>query len=103
MEPNTQRWTAGKKSELIVAIIKQEKTLVDACRENDLKQSEVKKWIEQFLEGGKRNLKVNSKDVMVQHRKEVEALQRKVGELVLENDILKKFNALHGEQDETKS
>ena len=40
---------------------------------------------------------------MVQHRKEVEALQRKVGELVLENDILKKFNALHGEQDETTS
>ena len=97
MEPNTQRWTAGKKTELVVSILKQDKTLVDACRENDLKQSEVRKWIEQFLEGGKRNLKVNSKDVMVQHRKEIEALHRKVGELVLENDILKKFNALHGE------
>jgi transposase-like protein len=89
MEPNTQRWTAGKKTELVVSILKQEKTLVDACRENDLKQSEVKKWIDQFLEGGRPNLKVNSKVVMVQHRREVEALQRKVGERVLKNDIQK--------------
>lgn len=37
------------------------KTLTDACRVNDLKQSEVNKWIEQLLDGGKRNLKVNSK------------------------------------------
>lgn len=77
--------------------------MVDACRENDLKQSEVKKWIDQFLEGGRRNLKVNSKNFMVQHRRQVEALQRRVGELVLENYILKRFNALHGEQDETMS
>ena len=103
MEPSTQRWTAVRKAELVIAILKQEKTLVEACRENDLKQSEVKKWIDQFTDGGTRNLKVNSKDVMVQHRKEVETLQRKVGELVVEIDILKKFNALRDEQDGTTS
>ena len=99
MEPNTQRWTAGRKAELVIAILKQEKTLVDACRENDLKQSEVKKWTRQFTDGGTRNLKVNSKDVMVQHRKEVETLPRKGGELVVEIDILKKFTALRDDQD----
>lgn len=79
MEPNTQRWTAGKRIDLVVSIPKQEETLVDACRENDLKQSEVKNWIDQCFEDDKRNPKVNSKGV--------EALQRKVGELVLENDV----------------
>lgn len=90
MDPNVQRWTSARKAELVVAILKKEKTLIDACRENDLKQSEVNKWIEQFLEGGRRNLKINSKDQMIAHRKEVESLQRKIGEVVLENDVLKK-------------
>lgn len=85
MDQNVQRWTSARKAELVLAIVKNEKTLADACRENDLKQSEVNMWITQFLEGGRRNLKVNSKDQLVEHRKEIEALQRKIGELVLEN------------------
>jgi transposase-like protein len=102
MDQNTQRWTATRKAELVVAILKKEKTLTDACRENDLKQSEVNRWIEQFLDGGKRNLKVNSKDQMVEHRKQIESLQRKIGELVLENDVLKKASSLWGEHEETE-
>ena len=46
MEPNTQRWTAGKKIELVVSILKREKTLSDACREKDPKPVEVEKWID---------------------------------------------------------
>jgi hypothetical protein len=43
MEPNLQfqRWTAKRKTELILRLIKGEKKLVDVCREHDLKQSEV--------------------------------------------------------------
>ena len=101
MDPNVQRWTANRKAELVIAILKREKTLADACRESDLKQSEVTTWIDQFLEGGKRNLKINSMDQLVEHRKEIEALQRKIGELVLENDVLKKASSLLGEHEET--
>ena len=70
MEPSTQRWTAGRKAELVVAILKQEKTPVDACRENDLKQSEVKKWIDQFMDGGTRNLELprNGRHLIVSDR-----------------------------------
>lgn len=35
MDPNTQRWTAGKKTDLVLSVLKQEKTLVDVCREED--------------------------------------------------------------------
>ena len=65
MEPNAYRWTAGKKTALVILTLKEEKTTVDACRENDLKRSEFKKWIEQSLEGGTRTLTVNSDVVMV--------------------------------------
>jgi len=75
MDPNVQRWMSARRSELVVAILKKEKTLIDVCRENDLKQSEVNKWIEQFFECSRRNLKINSEDKMIAHRKEVESLQ----------------------------
>ena len=90
MDQCVQRWTANRKAELVVAILKKENTLTDARPENDLKQAEVNRWIAQFRDSGKRNLQVKSKDQMVEHRKEIESLQRKIGELVLQNDILKK-------------
>ena len=41
MEKEFQRWTAKRKVELLLQLIKGEPKLVDACREQDLKQSEV--------------------------------------------------------------
>jgi hypothetical protein len=61
-------------------------------RENDLTQSEVSSWIEQFVESGrcnKRNLKVKSKDL--RRCKQMEALQRTINEkMVPEKGMLKK-------------
>ena len=41
MEKEFQRWTAKRKVELLLQLIRGETKLVDACREHDLKQSEV--------------------------------------------------------------
>jgi transposase-like protein len=49
MKTDFQRWTAKRKVDLILRIMKGETTLVDICREQDLKQSEVEGWIETFL------------------------------------------------------
>jgi transposase-like protein len=48
MEPERewQRWTARRKVELLVQVIRGEKTLVDVCQEHDLKQSEVEGWMD---------------------------------------------------------
>jgi transposase-like protein len=94
MEQNFQRWTAKRKVELILQLIKGETTLVDACREYDLKQSEAEGWIETFLKSGERGLKANSKDEQAAHEREVNELRAKVGELVLEIDARKKLQAL---------
>jgi transposase-like protein len=52
MKTDFQRWTVKRKVELILRIMKGETTLVDICREQDLKQSEVEGWIETFLKSG---------------------------------------------------
>jgi transposase-like protein len=46
MEKDFQRWTARRKVELLLQLIKGEVTLVDVCRAHDLTQSEVESWME---------------------------------------------------------
>jgi len=94
MENGIQRWTAKRKSELVLQLIKGEKTLVEICRSQDLKQSEVQGWVDQFLKSGEHGLKANAKGEQSQHDREVKDLRAKVGELVLELDARKKLQAL---------
>ena len=84
MEKEFQRWTAKRKVELLLQLIRGETKLVDACREHDLKQSEVEAWMETFVAAGERGLKARSEDEQAVHEREVRELRAKVGELVLE-------------------
>ena len=40
-----QRWTAKRKTEIILQILRQTTTVVDVVRQNDLTPSEVQGWI----------------------------------------------------------
>jgi transposase-like protein len=94
MEKDFQRWTARRKVELLLQLIKGEAKLVDVCREHDLKQSEVENWMEIFVKAGERGLKARADDEQATHDREVRELRAKVGELVLELDARKKLDAL---------
>ena len=61
-QPTIERWTARRKADLASKIIKGQKTIVDAAREYDLKQSEIQKWIETFLEYGRQGLRANPRN-----------------------------------------
>ncbi len=99
MEKDFQRWTARRKVELLLQLIKGEVKLVDACREHDLQQSDVESWMETFLKAGERGLKARSEDEQAVHDREVRELRAKVGELVLELDARKQLDALTGKPD----
>ena len=99
MEKEFQRWTARRKVDLLLQLIKGEATLVDVCREHDLKQSEVEGWMDTFLKSGERGLKARSEDEQATHDREVRELRAKVGELVLELDARKKLDALTGKRE----
>ena len=79
MEKEFQRWTAKRKVELLLQLIRGETKLVDACREHDLKQSEVEAWMETFVKAGERGLKARSEDEQAVHEREVRELRAKVG------------------------
>lgn len=82
------------------ADLEKEKDLVDICRTYDLKQSEVSQWIDAFLNAGKDSLKVNSKDGQAVHQKQIQQLQAKIGELVLEVEARKGWVAIQEDLDE---
>ena len=103
MNEEIKRWTANRKAEIVVQILKREANIVDVCRQYDLKQSEVQSWIDEFVKSGTTGLKINSKDAMIQHRKEVRQLQSKIGELVMELEARKKLEAMLRDQEEDYS
>jgi len=101
MEKEFQRWTAKRKVELLLQLIRGEKKLVEVCREHDLKQPEVETWMDTFVKGGERSLKARAEDEQALHEAEVRELRAKIGELVLELDARKKLAALSGKPETT--
>jgi len=53
-----QRWTAKRKAEVILQILRQTTTVIDVARQNDLTPSEVQEWVDTFLKGGEQSLNV---------------------------------------------
>ena len=94
-----ERWTAKKKAEIVLDIIKGDLIILDFCRENDLKQSEVETWMDTFIKEGTSGLKANSKLRKQAHKKEIDELKKVVGELSLENFVLKKNIELEEEEE----
>jgi len=89
-ELEIQRWTAKRKSAVVLEVLKGKTTGVDACRKYGIKQSELEEWTARFLEGGENNLRTNPKEEQAEYEAEIKELRAKVGELVLERDVLKK-------------
>jgi len=89
-EPEIQRWTAKRKAAVVLEILKGKITGVEACRKYGIRQSELEGWMKRFLEGGENSLRSNPREERAEYEAKIKELQAKVGELVLERDILKK-------------
>jgi transposase-like protein len=85
-QPTIERWTARRKVDLVLEIIKGQNSIVDAAREYDLKQSEIQKWMQAFLEYGGQGMRINRKNAQSAYEEELKAHREKVGELVLQID-----------------
>ena len=97
-----ERWTAARKVDAVLEVLKGKTTVVDLCREHDLKQSDVENWISKFLKSGKDGLTQRTQNKKDAQEKEIESLKSVVGELHLENRILKKSIELQ-EREENES
>lgn len=77
---------------MVLAIVKGETSAAEAARRHGLTVAEVERWKQQFFAAGENALRARPKDEEAVKDEQIERLKRKVGELVLDIDILKEAN-----------
>ena len=84
-----QRWTAKRRATLILSILKGETSAQAAAGKHGLTVAEVEEWRDRFLLGTENALRARPKDEDALKDEQIKKLKQKVGELVLDLDILK--------------
>ena len=89
-----QRWTAKRRAALVLSILKGETSIAEAARKHGLKVAEVEEWQDRFLLAAENALRSRPRDDEALKDEEIKRLKQKVGELVIDLDILKTANRL---------
>ncbi len=84
-----QRWTAKRRAALVVSIIRGETSLQEAARAHGLTVAEIESWQERFLTAAENALRSRPKDEDAFKDEQIRKLKEKVGDLVLDMDIMK--------------
>jgi transposase-like protein len=89
-----KRWTAKRRTALVLEILRGDTTAAEAARRHDLTVAEIEQWKERFLTGAENALRSRPLDDEALRDQEVKRLQRKIGELVMDMDILREAGRL---------
>lgn len=94
MDEDIKRWTAKRKSALVLEIIQGKTTVAEASRAYDLPPSEVEAWVEDGKQGLENALRAKPLDVREQYERQLKDLQEAYGEAMLELRARKKLESL---------
>jgi len=86
---SVQRWTTKRKAALVLSILKGDISTQEAARQNGLTVAEIEQWKERFIMGAENALRSRPKDEEELKDEQIKKLERKVGQLVMDIDILK--------------
>lgn len=86
---NVQRWTAKRRVALVLQILRGETRTQEAARKHGLTVAEVEDWRDKFLAGAENSLRSKPREEDAMKDQQIKQLKQKVGELVLDIDILK--------------
>jgi len=93
MEQDIKRWTAKRKSALVLDIIQGKTTIAEASRAYDLSPSEVGSWVEDGKSGMENALRARPHDMREQYERQVKDQQEAYGEAMLELRARKQSSA----------
>jgi transposase-like protein len=74
---------------LVLSILKGETSVAEAARRHGLTMAEVEDWRDRFLLGAENALRSCPKDEEALKDEQIKKLKQKIGDLVLDNDILR--------------
>ena len=99
MDDDIKRWTARRKTALVLEIIQGKTTVAEASRSYDLSPSEIEGWVEEGKRGMENALRAKPLDVREQYERQLKDLQEAYGEAMLELRARKKAQSLLGESE----
>lgn len=87
-------WRAEEKVELVIIGLTGKIPVTTLCKINDVTPSQYYEWREKFLASGKQGLMVNGGKTQRESEleKKINILERCIGELTLEKELLKKIS-----------
>ena len=86
---DVQRWTAKRRAALVLSIMKGETSTAEAARKHGLTVAEVEEWQERFVLGAENALRSRPRDEEALREAQIKQLKQKIGDLVLDLDIMK--------------
>jgi len=98
-----KRWTAKRRVALVVEILRGETSVAEAARQHALTVAEIEEWRERFLTSAVNGLRSKPFDDEALKEAEIRRLKQKVGELVMDIDILKEAAKGHPTLRQTQS
>lgn len=99
MEDEIKRWTAKRKSALVLEIIQGKKTVTEASRQFDLPPSVLENWVDQAKAGMENPLRAKPEHVREQYERKLKDPQEAYDEAMLELRARKKLQSLLGEDE----
>ena len=84
-----KRWTAKRRVALVVSLLNGETSVAEAARLHGLTVTELEDWREKFLLGAENALRSRPRDEEALKDEPIKKLKQKIGDLVLDNDMLR--------------
>ena len=88
-DESQKRWTAKRRAALVREILRGDTSVVEAARKHGLTVAEIEDWRDRFLAAAENALRSRPLDDDAQKEREIKRLKQKVGELVMEVDIIR--------------
>ena len=90
-EESVQRWTAKRRANLVLSILKGETSVQEAARKHGLRVAEVEDWRDRYMLAAENALRSRPRNEEALKDEQIKKLKlkQKVGELVVDVDILK--------------
>jgi len=98
MDDDIKRWTAKRKTALILDIIQGKTTVAEASRAYDLPPSEIEEWVDEGKKGMENALRSKPLEIKEQYEWQLRELQDAYGEAMLELRARKKLSSLLGNE-----
>jgi transposase-like protein len=90
-----QRWTTKRKAALVLSIVKGETSIQEAARQHGLTVAEIEDWKERFFLGAENALRAKPRDDEALREEQIKKLKQKIGDLVMDIDILREAAKRH--------